>query len=274
MVKRQHRPAESARAAPDPDPATEKGVGGAQAIRRAIDVVRAVGQLRTLGASLSRVAQSTGLATSTTFRILRTLTEERLLRYDETQRLYYIGPLAFELGLAASSGAQVQAQWRDRIETIARQTRFTTYLMAQSGAEAVCLLCVQGSTAIRAMPIEIGHRLPLGIGAGSLAILSTLDDEEVRTIVESHKARLDAFPGGRRQKERIYEGVKLARTRGYSLTDGSTVAGLVGVGVPILPRRGMTRLAISISAAASDLPAPEARQVAQTISAAIKAQVK
>ena len=52
---------------------------GAQAIRRAVEIVRTVAQLQRSGASLSRIARAVGLSTSTTFRILRSLTEERLL---------------------------------------------------------------------------------------------------------------------------------------------------------------------------------------------------
>lgn len=59
---------------------------GAQAIRRAMDVVRAVAQFQRTGATLSRVASVTGLSTSTTHRMLRSLTEERMLRHDEIQR--------------------------------------------------------------------------------------------------------------------------------------------------------------------------------------------
>jgi len=73
----------------------ETGTAGAQAIRRAMDVVRAVAQMQRTGATLSRVVKATGLNRSTVFRILRSLTEERMLRYDERERHYYLGLLAF-----------------------------------------------------------------------------------------------------------------------------------------------------------------------------------
>jgi DNA-binding IclR family transcriptional regulator len=243
---------------------------GAQAIRRALDVVRAVAQAQRSGATLSRVAHGTGLSTSTTFRILRTLSEERLLRYDDADRCYYIGALAFELGLAALSEAQVQTQWRDAVDQVARQTRLTTYLMARSGSEAVCLLCVQGSTAIRAMPVDVGQRLPLGIGAGSLAILSTLDDEEVRQILSSHGSHLDLFPGGKPQAKQILERVELARRRGFSISSGTVAHGVTGIGLAIPQRDPLVQLAISVSAAARKIEPEEAKQLASIISAAVQ----
>jgi DNA-binding IclR family transcriptional regulator len=242
---------------------------GAQAIRRAIEVVRTVAQIQRSGASLSRIARAAGLSSSTAFRILRSLTEERLLRYDEAERCYHVGPLAFELGLAALTEARLQTSWRETIEAIARETRLTTYLMARSGNEAVCLLCAQGSTALRAIPMEVGQRLPLGIGAGSLAMLAALDDAEVDQVIDSQGARRDPFPGGRIKPEQIRKRVELTRQRGFSISSGTVALGVTGVGVVVPPRYGMTQLAISVSAVADGINEAEARKTAALIARAI-----
>lgn len=245
------------------------GTAGAQAIRRAIDVIRVVAQIQRAGATLSRVANSTGLSRSTAFRILRSLTEERMLRYEEAEHHYYLGPLAFEFGLATQSEAQIHSSWRESVERVAQQTRLTTYLMARSDNEAVCLLCTQGSSVIRAIPMDVGQRLPLGIGAGSLAILSTLEDEEVRCIVASHGARLDLFPGGRLQPRQILERVAATKQNGFSISSGSVAAGLTGIGVAVPARRGLMQIAISVSAVADTIELVKARQIASVITTAI-----
>jgi len=248
----------------------EAGVAGAQAIRRAMDVIRAVAQLQRTGASLSQVARATGLNPSTAFRILRSLTEERMLYHDERQKTYHLGLLAFELGLATQGRSQVQDHYRPVIERVSQHTRLTTYLMARSDTEAVCLLCVQGSTFIRAMPMDVGQRLPLGIGAGSVAILSTLDDEEIEQVLEAEEPRFGLFPGGRAEAGRIRQCVAEVRRNGFSTTSGSVAEGLSGVGVPILPRKGIMQLAISVSAVAETIPFDEARRFAGIITAAIR----
>lgn len=250
----------------------QAATGGAQAIRRAIEVVRLVAQIQRSGASLSRVARASGLNTSTTFRILRSLTEERMLRYNDIQRCYYVGPLAFELGLAASAEAEAAAQmnWRDVVERITRETRFTTYLMARSDKDAVCLLCAQGSTVLRAMPVEVGQRLPLGIGAGSLAILATLDDDEVRRIVTTHESAFERFPNSKAKPQGILKRVDLTRQRGFSVSSGTVAPGVIGVGVAILPNYELTQLALSVSAVASSIDTQEAKKIAAVISSAIQ----
>ncbi len=247
------------------DPAA---TGGAQAIRRAVEVVRTVAQIQRSGASLTRVALASGLSISTSHRILRSLTEERLLRYDDIGKCYHVGPLAFELGLAAEG--DVRTGWRDTVERIARETRLTTYLMARSGNEAVCLVCVQGSTALRAMPMEVGQRLPLGIGAGSLAILATLDDDDVHHVIAAQGARRDLFPGSSAKVEQILKRVELTRQRGYSVSCGTVALGVIGVGMAIAPHRELSQLAISVSAVADSIERSEAQAFGALIAAAIR----
>ena len=248
------------------------GIAGAQVVRRAMNVIRAVAQLQRAGASLSRVSRATGLNASTTFRILRSLTEERMLRYEERERNYYLGMLAFELGLATQGELRIRNKWRDAVELIAQRTRLTTYLMMRSNNEAVCLLCYQGSALIRAMPMDVGQRVPLGIGAGSLAILSSLDDDEVSKIIEALKPRLSLSPRGSEESSLILERIRQARSDGFSISVGSVAVGIAGVGVAFQPQDSLLQLAISVSAVTDSIDLAEARQIASLITNAIESR--
>ncbi len=248
----------------------EAGVAGAQSIRRAMDVIRSVAQLQRSGATLSRIAQSVGLNQSTAFRILRSLVEERMLYFEEADRTYHLGLLAFELGLATQGRSHVQDHWREVIENIARRIRLTTYLMARSDTEAVCLLCVQGATMIRAMPMELGQRLPLGVGAGSMAILASLGDEEIEQVLESQGARRMMFPGGKIDRDVLDSRIAQARRDGFAVSSGTVAAGLAGIGMVVTPRQGLLQLAISVSAVTDAFDPAEARQFAGIIAAEIR----
>jgi DNA-binding IclR family transcriptional regulator len=243
--------------------------GGTQTIRRACEVVRVVAQLQRTGANLTRVARATGLKTSTAYRILRALTQEQMLRYDRAKRAYALGPLAFELGLAVAPEAQVPPVWRDVVDRIARETRLTTYLVARSINDGVFLACVEGSTALRAVPMQVGQRLPLGVGASSLAILATLGDAEVERITAAHKTRLNVFPTGKPRMDRIRRWVERTREQGYAVSEGTVVPGVTGVGVAILPHEAPTELAISVSAVTSTLRPGEVAEIAALLARAI-----
>jgi DNA-binding IclR family transcriptional regulator len=256
-------------------PRTPSRTDGAQAIRRSLNVVRVVAQIQRSGATLSRVARATGLNTSTAFRILRSLTEERMLRYSENEQSYYVGPLAFELGLAASGEAQIQTSWRDTIEHIARQTRLTTHLVARSDNEGALLICVHGSTALRAVPAEVGQRVPLGMGSASLALLAALEDDEIDSVIASLGPRLDLYPGGTGKPDRILKRVQLTRRRGYAVVDGILSPGITGIGIAVPQKRGplernTTQLAVSVAGVSSTLNPKAVEKLAAVVLAAVR----
>jgi DNA-binding IclR family transcriptional regulator len=53
-------------------------------------------------------------------------------------------------------------------------------------------------------------------------------------------------------------------------SNGSVAPGLVGVGLPVLPRKGLLQLAISVSAVADVMDPAEARHIASLIDTAIR----
>jgi DNA-binding IclR family transcriptional regulator len=245
-------------------------VGGAQAVRRAMDVLRTVAQLQRSQATLSRVAKATGLTMPTAHRILRSLVEERALGYDPTDHGYRLGALAYELGLAAMPTLEPQSKWRGAVAEIARRTRLTSYLVARSNDEAVCLVCVQGAANIRVMPMDVGQRVPLGIGAGSLAILASLDDREVHRIVALHDGRIAAFPGGLRPPDWMIGRVANTRARGFAISSDTVASGVSGIGVLIPTESGGPSLALTVSAVTSAIDTKEARRLAATIRGVIQ----
>ncbi len=238
---------------------------GVQSVRRSLEIVRTVAQMQRSGASLTRIASGTSLSVPTTYRLLRTLTDERLIVFNDSARTYQIGPLAFELGLATYPELRVQANWAHVIADVARRTRLTSCFMARSDNEAVCLDCAQGAAAIRAMPMEIGQRVPLGIGAGSLAILASLGDDEVRAIVSLHLGRYGLFPGGDQDEATILQRVRQTRRAGFSISSGTVAKGVIGIGVLIPKGRASAVSAITVSAVASVFDPREAKSIAASI---------
>lgn len=232
-------------------------ISGAQSIRRAVDLLRAVATMQRQGANLAALARLTQLNRSTAFRILRSLCEEGLLEFDEPSSCYTIGRLAYELGLAARDGAQLVAPWRDVLARVQRSTGMTTYLVARSDLEVVCLAIVQGSGAVRAVPLEVGERLPLGVGGGSLAILSGFDDEEVAAVLNANAKRLALYGDGQLTAAEITRRVEAARKNGYAQSRNAVVSGVVGLGMCVAEKRGLAQLAISISIPNASLSAAE-----------------
>lgn len=234
-------------------------------VGRAIEVLRAVARFQRSGATLSKVTNVTELSRSTVFRLLRYLTEERLLVFSDEQRCYFIGPLAYELGLAARGHADVASRWRARVEQIAAETGKTAYLVARSDTEVVCLATAQGCEIIRAVTLEVGQRLPLGVGAGSLALLAAMPDDEIEAIVTSNRSKLRFFGGGRLTPKVLEERVQVTRAKGYALSKDSVAKGVIGLGIAVSGESEAIELAVSVSMVATQLDSADQTQIVKTI---------
>lgn len=243
---------------------------GAQAIHRAVDVLRAVVLMQGNGATLMRISRATNISRSTTFRILRTLTDERLLAFDSERHLYSIGTLAYEIGLASGGQSQLTERWDPCLRRINAASGLTTYLIARSGYDIVCLASVQGSTIVRAIPMTVGQRSPLGVGAGSLALLSSLDDEEIATVMAANVNKMKAYSNGSLTPQVLLERVKKTRSKGYACSTGTLAQGVTGVGLVIEDKRHVTRLAISVAIAGTQLSEKEQERIVTMMREAIR----
>lgn len=247
---------------------TDKRVLGTQALHRAFEIVRLVARFQKHGADLRTIAKQAELSVSTTFRMLKCLTEERMITYDEQKRSYSIGPLAYELGIAAPARVRFTDRWLPVINRVSLATRHTTYLMIRSDLEAVCLAQVQGSTPIRAVPLEVGERLPLGMGAGSLAILASLDDAEVERVIAANFVKsADPTTSHGELRKRL----ELTRANGFAYSLGTVVPGISGIGVAITPDATGVSLAISLSTAGHAPSTQEQRDLANLVKSEILA---
>jgi DNA-binding IclR family transcriptional regulator len=237
---------------------------GAQAVHRAVDMLRIVAQVQRGGATLARLSRLAGLSRSTAFRILRSLVSERLLEFDPAGRTYCIGPLARELGLAARGQGELEERWRACLDRVNAATRMSTYVVARSDLDVVCLAMREGLTAIRAVPMDVGQRLPLGVGAGSLAILAALDDDEVEAVIAASEKKRAIYRAGALTAAEMWRRVETTRENGFACSRNTAADGVVGVGM-VLPDAGPTRLAVSVSTPSAGVTEVQIERVAALI---------
>ncbi len=224
----------------------EANVDGTQAIRRAAAILRRIGQANSRGIGLSDIAGTLDLPRSTTHRILKCLVEEGLVRHDPEHRRYLIGRLTYELGLAATGEMAEIARWQVAVRRIAERTGVTSYLLRRSGIEVVCIFKTEGNSVIRVIPVDVGERRFLGVGAGSCALLAALDPEESEQVIETIAPSLVGYPA--LDAGAIRSMVADARQSGVAISHGHVVENVIGVGIAIPEPGGTPHLALSIAA--------------------------
>lgn len=216
---------------------------GAQAVFRAMDLLKLVGLNHERGIALPSLVAATGLDRSTTHRLLAALVACGMVARDE-RRLYRLGLEAMQLGLATMSRVPIVERCRPMMIRLARRTEDTVYLVLRNGDYAHCVHYEEGAFPIKALVLQVGALRLLGVGSAGTALMATLSDTELEAFHARHRAEL---PPERSSLVHLRRQMALARRRGYACTDNLVADGVSGVGIFFQVTPG-TYAAISIGA--------------------------
>lgn len=251
------------------------GTPGTQVIQRASVLMRLLASRGRVGLRLVEIVKSSGLEHPTVHRILKGLMAESLVMQDAGSRRYLLGPLVFELGLAAAPQFSLADICRPSLQRIADRTGDTVFLTVRSGNDSVCIDRREGSFPIKTFTLEVGARRPLGAGAGGLALLMRLPEQAVDEIVVANAARFGGY--NNLTVPLLLTALRRSRDLGYALNDIHNTTGATTLGLPILNRYGHPIAAISIGAISSRMSEgrqkeivailrPEVRLIEKTLS--------
>ncbi|MFM2279844.1 MAG: hypothetical protein RLZZ444_2075, partial [Pseudomonadota bacterium] len=133
---------------------------------------------------LNEIAEATGLNRVTTLRILDDLTDAGYLTRSGTPPRYDFGNEVLAIAAASSRNFNPRELIRPSLMRLADLSGDTVLLSVRSGAEAICVERQFGEFPIRANYLDVGSRRPLGIGAGSMALLASLPASERSAALE------------------------------------------------------------------------------------------
>ncbi len=230
---------------------------GAQSLDRAIQILQMVGTKSDKGIRMADVVSQTALTKPTVHRMLKALERNGLVEQDVTTRLYHLGPEAGVLGAQARSRFGIYRAAGPSLNKIAIESQDTAFLSVRRGDYALCLERIEGDYPIRTHVIHAGTRHPLGVGAGSVAMLSSYSDAEIEVILGHLSPDLaknyPAFP-----LSYIRDLIGETRVNGFALNPGRLLTDSWAIGVPVLDAAGGCLGALSISAIAQRV-GPERR---------------
>ena len=219
-------------------------VSGSQSVYRAIALLSGVARNNATGITATTLAKQQDLTLATTHRLLKVLVSEGMLTFDPYSKKYHLGLELYTLGMEARHFGlrNLLATPMERIREISRETVF---LLIRSGADALCLERLDGDFPIRKLTLTVGSRRPLGVGAGSLALLAAETDEVVEQVLR-HNRKLYSDYAGFTQKK-IRDAVSLTRQRGASFNDGRLANEVRAVGMAFGPEGEPPYAAVSVA---------------------------
>lgn len=204
---------------------------GTRSLARQIKVLRTVAARPEFGWRLSDLAVACALDRATVHRMLAALIHERLVEQRAADKHYLPGPLLFELGLARPERMDFQRSAETALAAFARRTRGVGVLLLRSGNEYVCSVRA-GEVPLSGSVLFPGTRRPLFTAAGGVAILQTLPDAQMRSILADNVAQEIARCGTarlaalRRMRER-------SDKHGFGVNFGDVVPGVHAFAVPL-----------------------------------------
>ncbi|AKQ55822.1 IclR family transcriptional regulator [Bordetella hinzii] len=228
---------------------TTGSTGGTQSMRRALELLRLLARHQEDGIDLQGVMRESGLERSTAHRLLSCLLEEQFAERDPQNRRYRLGVDAMQLGFASLRRTPLLDALRPFAQKLARLSGDTVFLVIRQGDYALCLLREAGSFPVKVFTIDQGERRLLGVGAGGLAILATLPDEEIAALYARHPKH---YAQAGLSAAALMKAVRRAREQGYSEIVDSITPGVSGVGVAF-PVSALTSVAFSFGAISSRL---------------------
>ena len=227
---------------------------GTQSLRRAVQLLRTLSTHTATGWRLSDLADETGLDHTTVHRLLGGLVDERLAARVAGSRRYTLGPLSYELGVAATPYFGLDRLAAPALARLAASTRDIVFLNVRSGFESVCIARHEGRAALKAYTVDVGTRRPLCLSAGGVAILVRLPRAE-QAVIEAHNLHSIARREAARQQA-VRRMLRRSRRVGYGLNLADFVPRIAALGVAICNAEGGPVASLSLAAMEKDLDEP------------------
>ena len=246
---------------------------GAQSVDRALSLLLAIGRYGEAGAGLAELCAEFELTKPTCRRLLLSLMRAELVEQPSETNGYRLGRAAYVLGSFASRRFALLEDFKNSLLRLAEQTGDTCILTVRQGDFGVVVGRAEGSYPIRSHTIHPGQKIPLGIGAAGIAILSVLEDDEIdETLVLN--AELIARKYSANTQKKIRSNVREARRNGYSLNRGLVFPHVWGVAGTIHPPGGEVMGAITVSAIDHRMNQAHIDMVSSCIQTEIKSVLK
>lgn len=205
----------------------ETRVAGTQSLSRALGLLKCIAGAHERGIELAELLEESGLDRSTAFRLVSGLAHAGFVEREADTKKYRLGIEAMQLGLTAMSRAPVLVNCRPMLQSLARQTEDTVFLVIRNGDYGHCLHMEEGSYPIKAHTLMVGSLRLLGVGTAGVALLATLPDAQIEALYRRHRDEYDSLGLSRL---RMHELVERTRRQGYSESENLVTAGAGGVG--------------------------------------------
>lgn len=215
-----------------------------QALDRALVILKALAAAEG-GLSLTEIAEATGQAPATVYRVLSTFAAHGIVETQTARQLWFVGPEAFRIGSAFVGRSGLVEHARRVMRELMAQTGETANLAVADGAQVIFLSQVETHHPIRAF-FRPGTRGPIHAAGIGKALLACYPAEEVDRLLgpgpfEVYTARTLS------DRAALDADLAAIRARGWAMDDEERTLGMRCVAAPIFNEFREAVAGVSIS---------------------------
>jgi len=196
--------------------------------------------------TLTDLSEEIALNSSTTFRLLATLTYHNYVERDEQTGEYRLGLACLELARAYHAGNTIRRAALPQLERLRDDSTETVHLGVLNKMEVVYLEKLHGLHAVGLMTSRVGGRSPAYCTGLGKALLAYADPQKVREYFGQND--LTRYTNTTIQNlDELMTDLEQIRRQGYAFDQGEHEAEVRCVAVPIFDANGQTVAALSVS---------------------------
>ena len=215
---------------------------------------------------VSDLMRRTGLAKSTTHRLLAALEAHRLVQQFPPLGKFGLGSRLAELGAKARPHSGLIEAARAPLAELSAATGETAHLAVLIDGEVLSIFAVEGPRTLRT-PATVGRKTPIHTSSLGKAILARMSKESVDELFRARRGvRLERFT--RRtitSLAQLHNELFRVRVNGYAVDDEEYEEGLRCIGAAVLDGESRPVAAVSIAGPAGRLRDPRSGGLADSV---------
>ncbi|MGN8117332.1 IclR family transcriptional regulator [Labrys sp. 22185] len=220
-------------------------------VRRALELLRILAGGPPEGMRLKDIGEVVGYGQSMVHRLLQDLILEGVVEQVSGSKRYRPALEFFVLAARIGESSGLRRLAGPTLLRLSATLSESIFLLVRTGFDAVCLDLVEGPYPIRSFTGDIGGKVPLGLGQGSLAILSHLPESEQEAVIRFNMPRL--IDKGFLDEATLRVAIAKAREQGWADLNSGLIPGMAGVGVPVFDAHGLAVASLSVGTLAERL---------------------
>lgn len=218
-----------------------KGDSSVRVIERVVQLLEA---LSDGAASIKQLSDRTGLAMSTTARLLESMQRTGLVERDAVSKQYVVGRMLFRIVGTSKPRKDISTVARPMLEALAKETGEDTLLAELQGVTAAFIEHVEGPSPLKIVGV-IGQPGPLYYGAFRKVLLAYQSEDWIEDYLSSIKFR-QLTRATLANAEAVRKEIARIRKQGYVTSFGEWMDEAGGIAAPVFDYTGKVRAAMHI----------------------------